>query len=172
MTSPKDPDAALWAQVTQNVTPLRKPRITTAPSRRPVITPRPASVTPPAGKPIGPLTSQPLDTTWQKRLRRGRTDVDRSVDLHGMTQTQAHAQLMRTMEAAVRAEDRIVLVVTGKGAPKSGQTEGGRGVLRRMLPDWIETSPYAGHVFAIRPAHPVHGGSGAFYILLRRKRGA
>ncbi|MEM6833931.1 MAG: Smr/MutS family protein [Pseudomonadota bacterium] len=177
--APIDPDRALWDSVTRDVTPLNRPK---AAPKAPISTPRTANAQPgrrlddvSPTRAIGPLLEQPLDRSWQKRFRRGRTEVDRTIDLHGLTQTKAHNALTKTLAAAVRADERIVLVITGTGAPKTADAAASnqpRGVLRNMLPHWIEAGPYAGHVIAIRPAHPVHGGSGAFYVLLRRKRAA
>ncbi|NNE82945.1 MAG: hypothetical protein HKN28_03145, partial [Alphaproteobacteria bacterium] len=58
-----------------------------------------------------------------------------------------------------------VLVITGKGSVR----EGG-GILRRRLPDWLNQSICRPHVLAFATARPEHGGSGAFYVLLRRRR--
>ncbi|MEM7568736.1 MAG: Smr/MutS family protein [Pseudomonadota bacterium] len=183
MTSQKPPalprgDAALWQRAMEDVTPLDRPKVA-QPEPKTRFKPReraPEVRLDDFSAPKSPdaLQEQPLDRSWQKRLRRGRMDADRSVDLHGMTQRQAHDLLLRTLEDALRKQQRIILVITGKGAPKTSDTQSDdrpRGVLRRMVPQWVEGSPYAGNVIAIRPAHPIHGGAGAYYILLRRKRG-
>jgi DNA-nicking Smr family endonuclease len=62
---------------------------------------------------------------------------------------------------------RVLLVVTGKGA-RGG--EGGRGVIRAALPHWLETPALRPYVAALRAAHPRHGGAGAWYVILRRRR--
>ena len=99
--------------------------------------------------------------------------VDMTLDLHGMTQDNAYNALMQAMERAILQQLRILLVITGKGAPKSARDEADRrprGILRKQVPTWLSDSRFAGHVFAIRPAHPIHGGAGAYYVLLRRPR--
>ncbi|MEO0411026.1 MAG: Smr/MutS family protein [Pseudomonadota bacterium] len=183
MTSRKPPslpqkDAALWARAMEDVKPLNRPKAA-QPEMRTRFKPRQIEEKvrlddfSKAENTFG-LQDQPLDRGWQKRLRRGRMDADRTIDLHGLTQTQAHSLLLRTLEQAILQQQRILLVVTGKGAPKISsdtRSERPRGVLKSKLPQWVEGSPYAGHVIAIRPAHPAHGGGGAFYILLKRKRG-
>jgi DNA-nicking Smr family endonuclease len=82
-----------------------------------------------------------------------------------MDQRAAFAALMGFVETSSRAGKRTLLVITGKGA----LNEGG-GVLRRNAPSWLMASPLAGRILTIQPAQIRHGGDGAFYILIRRKR--
>lgn len=106
-----------------------------------------------------------IDRRTADRLRRGEMEIDRRLDLHGMTEAAAHAALDRAVAAAWRDGLRMLLVITGKGSPK----EGG-GVLRRNLPRWLAIGANADHVLRIETAQPKHGGSGAYYVLLRRRR--
>lgn len=171
-------EAALWAKAMQDVTPLNRPKVA---QPLPNMRFKPRQRDEKVGlddfsRPQSPygLQDEPLDRSWQKRLRRGRMEADCTIDLHGLTQKEAHDVLLRTLERSILAGDRVLLVVTGKGAPKMrdpAQSDRPRGVIKAKLPQWVEGSPYAGHVIAIRPAHPIHGGGGAFYVLLRRKRG-
>jgi DNA-nicking Smr family endonuclease len=92
-------------------------------------------------------------------------DIDRRLDLHGMTQDAAHAALDRAIASAWRDGLRMLLVITGKGSAKDGG-----GVLRRNLPRWLSVGANAPRVLRIEPARPQHGGNGAFYVLLRRQR--
>jgi DNA-nicking Smr family endonuclease len=91
--------------------------------------------------------------------------LDGRIDLHGMDQRTAFAALMGFIDVALRQDRRTVLVITGKGPSGAG------GVLRRNAPDWLKSSPMASRILAITPAHARHGGEGAFYVMLRRKRG-
>lgn len=173
-----DLELHLWQQAMKDVKPLNRPKTTQKPSFNPKtireIRPEVGLDTFSSGPRSADLRAEPLDRSWQKRLRRGRMDVDMTLDLHGMTQDNAYTALMQAMERAVLQQLRIMLVITGKGAPKTKADhadERPRGVLRKKVPIWLNDSRFAGHVFAIRPAHPTHGGGGAFYILLRRQRG-
>lgn len=109
----------------------------------------------------------------EKRVRRGRLDVEASLDLHGLTQDAAKHLLLRFI-ADSRAEGlRHVLVITGKGASlrELAHPEWNReapGVLKRRLPDWLSEPAFRGHVVAYAPAHRRHGGGGAFYLTLKR----
>jgi DNA-nicking Smr family endonuclease len=99
------------------------------------------------------------------RVKRGKIDVDGRIDLHGMDQRAAFATLLGFVETSSRAGRRALLVITGKGPAAQGG-----GVLRRNVPGWLMASPLASRILAIEPAHLRHGGEGAFYVLLRRRR--
>ena len=101
-----------------------------------------------------------IDGRTQKRLLRGEVLVDRRIDLHGLTAANAEIQLKQFMEKAASGGCRCVLVITGKGA----------GVLRKHVPNWLKRPPLSPHVLALAEARPKDGGSGALYVLLRRKR--
>ena len=106
-----------------------------------------------------------VDRRTAERLRRGRLSVEATLDLHRHTQDEAHRALIGFITDAAAAGRRCVLVITGKGA----LSEGG-GVLRRQVPHWLNQPPCRGHVLAIAEARPEHGGAGALYVLLRRRR--
>lgn len=123
-------------------------------------------------KPAPPAPQRALDPTgpvdidrrnWE-RLKRGQIPIERTLDLHGRTQTEAHAALNRFLMMASAAALRCVLVVTGKGGPD------GRGVLRQMVPRWLAEPNHRQNVLTYCPAQPRHGGDGALYVLLRRRR--
>jgi DNA-nicking Smr family endonuclease len=82
-----------------------------------------------------------------------------------MTQDQARRALAAFIARAASENAQAVLVITGKG----GRFGGGEGVLKRRFPDWLSDPGVRGYVSGIAPAHPKHGGSGAFYVLLKRQ---
>jgi len=106
-----------------------------------------------------------LDRRSAERLRRGEMEIAARLDLHGMTQEEAHRALIRFLEGSYEAGRRAVLVITGKGRPDA------EGVLRRAVPRWLAEPRCRAVVLASSPARPRHGGEGALYVLLRRKRG-
>ena len=132
--------------------PLRKERPSTGPGRT-------------ASKALPGAT---LDGGWDRRLRQGAVAPDRSIDLHGHTLASAHAALDHALRGAITDDVRLLLVITGR-APKAGETR--RGLIRAAIGDWLAASPHAGRIAAIRNAHPRHGGAGALYLVLRRRRG-
>jgi DNA-nicking Smr family endonuclease len=164
--SPTAAERALWGVATRDVRPLDPKTALPVVSPPPEPEPTPQIIVPPAG-PVAAVPRAPggVDRATVERLKRGQVVVDARIDLHGMDQRAAFAALMGFVETASRAGRRAVLVITGKGAP----AEGG-GVLRRNAPNWLMASPLAGRILTIQPAHTRHGGGGAFYVLLRRRR--
>lgn len=118
------------------------------------------------------LAAQPLRMEKRAYLQmtRGKYQPERRIDLHGMTQSEAHPELIRFILAAHRDGKRFVLVITGKG--RQGQDAGPipqrMGVLRHQVPMWLSQSPLGSVVLQIATAHVRHGGVGAFYVYLRR----
>jgi len=115
-----------------------------------------------------PAVADTLDGGWDRRLRRGIILPDRTIDLHGHTLATARDALEHALARAIADEVRVLLVVTGK--PPRGD-ERRRGLIRASIGDWIAHSGYSPHIAAVRNAHPRHGGAGALYLILRRKRG-
>jgi DNA-nicking Smr family endonuclease len=107
-----------------------------------------------------------LDKRTAARLRRGQLPVEGRLDLHGLTQNEAHRALTAFLAASRDAGRRCVLVITGKGLGPDGSV----GVLRAAVPRWLNEASNRRHVFAFRQAVPRDGGEGALYVLLKRQR--
>ncbi len=180
--TPGGDDAGLWDRVTRDVAPLQgrrqsPPKPTPAPpapkkatkpaEKKPAAKPQPAP--PPSGPtelpPLAPGAPAGLDKRTAQRLKRGQLAIDGRIDLHGMTQAEAHGALTAYLERAQGATRRCILVITGKGRV----SENG-GVLRTMAPRWLNAPANRARVLAITPAQPKDGGAGALYVLLRRQR--
>jgi DNA-nicking Smr family endonuclease len=117
----------------------------------------------------------PLDKRLMRRLARGRSAIDRSIDLHGMTQAEAHDALRGFLAGAQARGDRLVVVVTGKGAVRSngaGSWGEAPGVLRRSVPHWLHAPDLRAIVLGFEEAGRAHGGAGALYVRLRRSERA
>lgn len=108
-----------------------------------------------------------IDAPTRDKLARGRLPIEGKVDLHGLTQSEAHALLLSFLHRAHADGRRHVLVVTGKGS-----SLGSDGVLRRAVPSWLATPPFRALVGAHEDAARRHGGTGALYVRLRRQSGA
>lgn len=120
-------------------------------------------------------TPGPLDRRTEQRLKRGRIDIDARLDLHGMTQRAAYSALRRFLVVAQARGWRLVLVITGKGGSAFDRVERGwgaepRGVLRRIVPQWLAGPDLRPLVAGYRAAHLRHGGEGALYVQIRRAR--
>lgn len=118
----------------------------------------------PVPKPTKPTVG--LDGNTLRRLTRGELAPTAKLDLHGMTESAAHGALTAFVLAAHRRGDRLVLIVTGKG---SAGGEGPRGVLKQMVPRWLDEAPMARIIAEKRWAHRRHGGDGALYVYLRKR---
>jgi DNA-nicking Smr family endonuclease len=165
-------EAALWARVASTIRPLSRDK-----NNRQKIEPaseiakaEAPSVRPPAARAVpqerrGPGTT--LDGSWDRRLREGKAEPDRIVDLHGMSLDSAWRTIDRALEQAVARGERLVLLITGHHRP--GEPPIRRGAIRAAVHDWLEASRHASHIAAVRGAHRRHGGGGSLYIVLRRK---
>ena len=140
----------------------RPPAPATQRPQPPISSPAPATRAKPAPASARTILA-PLEQPTYRKLARGRTPIDASIDLHAMTQDEAFSQLHRFLTQARARACRHVLVITGKG--RSPQSEG---ILRRMLPIWLSREPFSGLVSGVRPAARGHGGDGAFYVRLRK----
>jgi DNA-nicking Smr family endonuclease len=171
-------DAGLWRQVTRGVAPL--PRRAARPlesdppdrgRRGRIAGETPAVQAPvPQHRPSPPRPqSLPLDRfagvdrATAERLKRGRYPVEAHLDLHGMTQAEAHRALTGFITRSRAAGRRCVLVITGHGRMSGG-------VLKAAVPRWLAEPGLRPYVLAITPAQPRAGGDGALYVLLRRLR--
>ena len=177
-------ETILWHRVGRTVTPLRD---------RPVVSPsapedaarefaaamnteklKPAKA--PAGDIKSPVshTHQPpptprpsaeprIDRPTTRKIAKGRIAIDARIDLHAMTQDQAHDRLYAFLADTRSQGCRHVLVVTGKG-----RSLGSEGILKRMVPVWLNSPRFSGLVSGYSSASRQHGGEGAIYIRLRK----
>jgi DNA-nicking Smr family endonuclease len=170
---------ALWSNVTRSIAPLRRRRLEPKPESAaeepPVERAKPAPAAPaprmhvPRPPPPRPPGLAPIDRRLKQKLARGRETIDASIDLHGLTQSEAHAALAHFLRRARSEGARMVLVITGKGG-RSDDFTADRGVLRRQVPLWLRSTELRDYVVGFDAAHPAHGGEGALYVRIRRKR--
>ncbi|HZL41409.1 MAG TPA: Smr/MutS family protein [Pseudolabrys sp.] len=169
-------ERVLWATVTKAIEPLREDATLTtdagddaiAEAPKPVRAARPAKTItiPPPVQPKSvtpPLT--PLSRRMRRSVARGKEQIDARLDLHGLTQSEAHAALLRFLRNAHARDARLLLVITGKG--RGGEP----GVLRRQVPQWLGLPEFRSLVIGFEDAHIAHGGEGALYVRVRRARG-
>ena len=174
-------DLRLWSVITSTVRPLRPSLPFVGREGREAVresdaSPNPKPATPKAGprhahaatqRPALPLKGREgpadIEAGLHRRLSRGREAVAARIDLHGLTQDAARAALTRFVARSAEEGWRAVLVITGKGV-------GGDGVLRRRVPDWLAEPPIRAYVAGVSEAHRRHGGEGALYVALKRRR--
>ncbi|QPQ55920.1 Smr/MutS family protein [Allosphingosinicella flava] len=153
------------ADIVQPALPISKPKGAAPVVKAQGAATRPAIVPAKAA----PVPGTTLDATWDRRLSRGLVAPDLTVDLHGHNLSTAYAMLDTRLEQAVASGARLLLLVTGK-PPAGERWPVARGAIRAAVGDWLQASRHAAHIAAVRGAHPRHGGLGALYIVLRRKR--
>jgi DNA-nicking Smr family endonuclease len=166
-----DKEERLWRKVVETVRPLRPQEASAEPEEAPPSSPDPARKTVRRAPPPPPAPAkgigETLDASWDRRLSRGLVAPDSTLDLHGHDLASAYDRLDSRLEAAISSGARLLLLITGK--PPAGDRPG-RGRIRAAVGDWLGASRHAGSIAAVRGAHQRHGGSGALYIVLRRRR--
>lgn len=133
---------------------------------------KPAAPKTPAKKKSAISGPSGVNGATAERLRKGQIEPDAKIDLHGMTEAAAHRALMRFLQGAATRGNRLILVVTGKGNPRKEETaswmQSPHGVLKQMVPRWLNEPDAAALIASTRPAHVRHGGDGALYVYLRK----
>ncbi|HEY0276114.1 MAG TPA: Smr/MutS family protein [Paenirhodobacter sp.] len=112
-----------------------------------------------------------MDRKAHRSMTRGKLEPEARIDLHGMTLAQAHPELIRFILSSQDRGHRLLLVITGKGkrAADDGPIPVRTGVLRHQVPHWLQLPPLNAAILQVTEAHLKHGGSGAYYIYLRRR---
>lgn len=153
----------LWRRVASRVKPRKGRAAVKEPEPEEPTSRRRAAATAPAPlvKPTRPAVTPLANRGAEKRVRRGKLEIGGILDLHGHTQDTGRDALDRFLRSARRRGDRTVVVITGVGRT-------GEGVLKRRLPEWLNTSELRPIVAGFAQAHRMHGGAGAFYVFLKR----
>lgn len=188
----------LWRTVVKDARPLSRGRIVPVPvslsndekhvAHKSVPVPKPVSSVPRIRSVSEPVKAEPaspppftgLDRRTSQRLARGQIDTEARLDLHGLRQDEAHSALLRFLTRTRIEGARCVLVITGKGespfarhtlhSTRYHEASDHSGVLRAALPQWLGEAQFRALVAGFQPAHPRHGGGGAFYIWLRKRK--
>ena len=118
------------------------------------------------------LSPVQMDKRAYGKLKRGKIRPEATLDLHGMTLEQGQPALVQFILTAAASDKRLVLIITGKGKSVDdyGPIPRQKGVLRHNVPRWLSIAPLAPLVLQVTTAHVKHGGSGAYYVYLRRKK--
>jgi len=148
-------DRTVWHRVSRTVLPLSAPK--------PSLKPDTHIHLPVAPAPILHHSHEDVQVRKDKKVRRGQITIDRTIDLHDMTRDAAFASLKRRLMLAHECKHRTVLVITGKGPNLQG-------VLRQSLHGWLNDPSLRSIVSSVAPSHIKHGGSGAFYVFLKRPK--
>lgn len=182
----------LWQRVSETARPLHPKRK----QKLEAVVPKPPVVQLPEAAPLKPfriegprrpmlsadlspdlgarLRGQPvaMDAKTHGKMRKGKLAPEARLDLHGMTLERAHPVLNSFILRAQADGKRLVLVISGKGraGPDMGPIPVPRGLLRHQVPIWLNAPMLRPAVLQVTEAHARHGGSGAYYVYLRRGR--
>lgn len=153
----------LWQLNTRDVRPLSKevhkseelPE-KSLPPKTPTIKPSPK-----VKKITVPVPPSPLPSLGRKEIRR--IKIEARFDMHGLTLQTGYEELERFLIGAQERGLKTVLVITGKGSMSAENT------LRSQLPRWLQETPLRRFIsFLHHPARLQDGGTGAFYVEVRR----
>jgi DNA-nicking Smr family endonuclease len=182
-------ESELWRHATRQLAPIQikqrvsgQPEPLSPPARKAGGQQASGSTLPPAR---GPASSKPaaveppalaeFDQRRARRIASGRIAIDGRLDLHGLRQRDARAQLRSFLFDAYAKGHRVVLVITGKGntspnveSQSSLLDETPRGVLRQAVPAWLQEPELRSIVSGFTAAGIRHGGNGALYVQLRK----
>jgi DNA-nicking Smr family endonuclease len=108
-----------------------------------------------------------LDPRILRRLRRGEFAYQAMIDLHGMSAAAARVAVERFVLGAIGEGHREVLIVHGRGRNSKDNVP----ILKERLKSWLARGKMGRGILAFTSARPADGGTGALYVLLRRRRG-
>jgi len=98
-----------------------------------------------------------------KKLRRGRYEIEASVDLHNMTVEQARVEVFDFIKQCLAYEVRTVLITHGKGDRNTENP----GIIKSCTALWLRQID---EVIAFHSAEPRHGGVGSVYVMLKKSQ--
>lgn len=161
-----DGERVLWREITRSIAPLHPGTAVQTEAENdaddaPAVVTKLSAAKPLAKRPKAepPQALAPLGRRARQRVARGRDSIDGRLDLHGLTQPEAHGALLDFLHAAQARGARLVMVITGKS-----------GVLKRQVPFWLALPDFRAMIVGFDEAHQRHGGEGALYLRLRRTR--
>ena len=175
----REEEIALWIEVARSIRARHGAMLPRQEVHHPQPPPatkaaKPAAAPPPQPKArTGPPPLAPIERRLKRDLNRGSASPDGVIDLHGMTQAQAHGALRGFLAHSQARGAKLVIVITGKGQSKPvAPTDfwlDEPGVLRRVVPHWLRAPELRGIVLGFEEAGPGQGGAGALYVRLRRR---
>lgn len=99
-----------------------------------------------------------LPHRYLQSFKKGQLSIEARLDLHGFKIQEAKEALIHFIYTQIHQGHRVCLLIHGKG----GQTP----VLKNLINHWLPQFP---EVLAFVSAIPRHGGTGAMYVLLKRR---
>ena len=107
-----------------------------------------------------------LDYKTDKKLRTGNYKIDATIDFHGLTIDQALDVFLENINSAYYKDFRCLLFITGKG----NNSEKNKETIKENFKKWVKLDFISDKILKCVQAVNKDGGSGAFYVLLKRNR--
>lgn len=112
----------------------------------------------------------------KKNIKKRLFIIDKKIDFHGKNLLESEEKFSKTILECYSKNQRCLLFVTGKGLfrlkkiEKNDQPKLYYGVIRSAFIDWAKSNKFSKYILAFEKASIEHGGDGAFYVYLRKKR--
>ncbi len=169
-------DEEAWAEITQDIKELKKPDINQ--DSKPLIIEIKASTdisSAGSGLTLPELKKDStigMDNQTAKKFKREEFKVEAVLDLHGQTEKNAYNKVHDFITTSYAAGKRCILIITGKGLTPHTEDDifVSRGILKECVPNWLSSTELRPMIMAYKHPTEALGGSGALYIVLRRKR--
>ena len=111
-----------------------------------------------------------------KELKRGKVKIDRRIDLHGYGLSEAHLKFISEVKKNYNKNKRCLLIITGKGVHKKIENEKDTkpklfyGKIKNSIINWINEDDLKKYILTYQDAGFEHGGDGALFVYLRKKK--
>ncbi len=114
-------------------------------------------------------------TDIKKNIKKGYLKIDKKIDFHGKSLLDSEERFGNTILECYQNNQRCLLFVTGKGLYKKNNIEENNpklfhGVIRLAFQNWVKSSRFSKYILSYEKASIEHGGDGAFYVYLRKKK--
>lgn len=159
-------DLLSWTNYTKMVKPLHGKKTSLIPTKK-VTVMKPSGPTLTSSESHAPQKSRHVTPLQRQQLKN--INIHGRLDLHGLTQQQAYNQLSKFILTAQNTGKKCVLIITGKGLLKGESWWDEGGVLKNMVPRWLEEEPLRSKITTYGTAKPEHGGAGALYVFIKKK---
>ena len=107
-------------------------------------------------------------------IKENKSHITKSLDLHGFTLDEANKRVESFITDCFNQKVSKVIIVTGKGLHSQNDQDPyiskEFGILKNSVPDFIKNNPILmAKIKSITDAKITDGGSGAFYVILKKK---
>lgn len=153
----------LWNAILKTVAPLKKAPPASLKKEDSIFAPLPRKVSvPPSNRQASHLPSSipVLEKHSARKIKANKIPFSATLDLHGLSQSLAYERLKTFIFKNAQEDRRYLLIITGKG----------KGILKQAVLNWLHEDTFRFLISALEQSHLHHGGEGALYVVLKKKR--